>query len=232
MSRKGPGANQGLHVDTLYYRYTGNLPNSAPITTDDEQPSTQPVVGQIEVPVKVLIKKEYAADAEGTNRPVRAVSFILSCDSPEFRLCGTDIEVLRSAAWEQLDKQFAIHWQPYFLVTIEREKPYGGEGEGVSIRYKTVYRGTAHDGTLLLRDHDHLHRSILKPWPGAFTDQAGRAIACIEATDENRKALETFCGMLSALREQIKDRFRPAEIQRTLATLASSSLALTQRGAA
>lgn len=230
--RKGKSSNSdGLLVDTLYYRYKGVRLESGDLVghdTDNEsggddegrQPGS---VEEVEVSVEVRLRKTYDGDAAGENRPVKSLAFTLSCDAPEVKVSGSDIELLRKAMWGHLDKAYEVKWEPYFLVTIRPGISFGnGISHGFVFAYDTVYKGTAHDGALMMKKYSgYSHGYKVEPWPGRFKDEGGNLLACIEGTDENRQALKRFGDKVDQWREAIADFFKPEVIMHTLGNLGS-----------
>lgn len=155
--------------------------------------------------------------------PTKNVSFEVYCDELDLKMAGTDIEALRAAVWERLDKRFEIKWEAFFLVTVNRERPWHGDGTGMMFSYDVVYRGTTWDGKFLLKQYDGSEFKI-KPWPGEFTDKGGNVLACIPVTDMNREALEQFAKRIDILRGKLADFLRPENILQTLANLSGLAL--------
>ena len=226
----------GVLVDTVYYRYrgleleNGTLavdgvdPNDVQIQVDDEKPpAPEPRPGAVVekiVPVEIRLQKEFDTAESGSQRPVKSLRFSMSCENPKFAVAGSDIDALRLAVWDYLDKAFAVKWDSYLLVTIRPALIYHGRGTGFEVCRNHVQKGTAHDGTLLIREHRYGNRGFeIKPWPGAFKDKDGKLTACIPATAENEKALNEFEVMIDALRDRLSEFFRPEQIQQTLANL-------------
>ncbi len=226
----------GVLVDTVYYRYrgleleNGTLavdgidPDDVQVQIDDEKPpAPEPRPGTVVekiVPVEIRLQKEFDTTESGSQRPVKSLRFSMSCENPKFAVAGSDIDALRLAVWDHLDKAFAVKWESYLLVTIRPASIYFGRGTGFEVCRNHVDKGTAHDGTLLLREYRYGSRGFeIKPWPGAFKDKDGKLTACIPATRENEKALDEFEAMINSLRDRLADFFRPEQIQQTLANL-------------
>jgi len=209
-------------IDTWIYKYEG-LENP---DGGDEGPGRKTVREKVvEVELRLIKESEESQEAPHS---LRSVKFEVSCKKPQFKIVGTDIEALRLAAWAELDEEFAIKWERYFLVRVDPTRPYGlGIGTGLNYSYETIDKGTAHDGTLLLREmKPHEYKYVVKPWPGEFKDSRGHVMACIPATPENEAALEQFTEAVHATRRRIADYLRPDTIQQTLANLANVRLAL------
>jgi hypothetical protein len=152
------------------------------------------------------------------------VNFLITCDEPKFKFGGTDIEQLRYAAWDMLDQKYTIKWENYFLVQVQPERIFDGTGSGLSFSYKHVYKGTTWDGKELMKDFAWRGEPKISAWPGRFTDKAGKSIACIPDTDENRHALEEFAKRIDTLRGMIRDTLRPETIMQTLQNLTGLAL--------
>jgi hypothetical protein len=207
---------KGALVATWHYEYKG-IPQDevAEDPEEDRKPSPKKVKG-IKVEVELRLHKKFA-DSADPPLAVREVWFTLTCKNPKISFEGSDIEALRVAMWDRLDKQFEVKWEDYYLVQIRPENAYTGIGTGFVFFYSTVYKGTAWDGTLLLREWDRYQsKEIIKPWPGEFTDKNEKVIACIPATKENREALEEFRKRIDLLREKLADYLRPDIIEQTL----------------
>jgi hypothetical protein len=203
-------------IDRWIYKYRG---------LDEEG---APRVRQRSVEVEVFLEKRMDESDEPPH-PVAEVSFAVVCKEKgaDFRLVGTDIEALRKAAWGQLDARFKVAWEEWFLVKVDPVSYIQGTGEGIEFSYANVWRGVAHDGTLLLREYDRYNSSSvwkISPWPGEFKNKNGRVIACIPATKANRKALEEFAEGVKALRARLADFLAPDKIERTLANLSGINL--------
>jgi hypothetical protein len=127
--------------------------------------------------------------------------------------------------WEHLDKKYEVKWESFFLVRVSPGVIYEGLGTGINFSRQRVEKGTAWDGTLLLRHSDGLRRSI-DVWPGEFRDKRGVVIACIPASRANDAALDEFGLRIDALRKRLADFFRPERIMHTLENLNSAQAAL------
>ena len=242
MARGSKRDSNGKLVDTWYYEYEGIIPPPDDDADEDEQPDhgrkqfgkrkqTEAEVRPIKVEVKLYLYKQFKGDTPplATNE----VWFEVVCDTINMTLKGSDIEALRAAMWEKLNEHFKVKWESYFLVEIRQHGPYSGMGTGLTFGYETVYKGTAYDGTLLLKHYRYGRGDIIEPWPGEFTSkESGEVIACIPDTKANRKALEEFAGRIDLLREKLIDLVRPANIMQTLLTLSSVRLLPTNEKAA
>lgn len=159
------------------------------------------------------------SQSEEPPHPTEDVHFEVYCKELDLRMSGTDIELLRTAMWEHLDKKFAIKWEGYYLVEVKESRSWGGKsGTGIQFEYDTVWRGTTWDGKFLLKKYDGSH-FVIRPWPGEFTDNGGNVMACIPATEENKAALKEFCKRMDRMREVMADYLRPERILKTLADL-------------
>jgi len=208
-------------VDKWVYKYEGIDDPDA----DGEGADGKKVKEKI-VEVEVRLIKE-SVETDEAPYPLKSVKFEVSCKMPAFRFAGTDIESLRLAAWAELDKAFAIRWERYFLVRVDPSRVYEGLGAGLTYSYNDVEKGTAHDGTLLLREVSRgTYKYVIKPWPGEFKDARGHVMACIPATKENEAALEQFAEAVHATRRRIADYLRPETIVQTLANLSQVRLSL------
>jgi hypothetical protein len=164
------------------------------------------------------------AEAGGPPYALTEVNFLVTCDDPKFKFQGTDIEELRYAAWDKLDDKYKINWENYYLVQVQPERIYEGLGSGLSMSYKHVYKGTTWDGKELMKESAWRGEPKISAWPGRFTDNAGRAIACIPDTKENTRALEEFAKRIDTLRGLIRDTLKPEMIMQTLQNLSGLAL--------
>jgi len=216
--------SNGKLVDIWWFEYEGvEEPLDGNLDEDGENKKL-PTVKPIKVPVKVYIYKEYKGDTPPLS--AKEVWFVAKCEKPEIVLRGPDIEAIRAALWGELKKAFAVKWESYFLVEILQSTPYYGIGSGLTFGYETVYKGTAYDGTLLLKHRRWGRGDVIESWPGEFRSEraGGKVIACIPDTDMNRKAMREFSDRIDLLREKLADLVRPANIENTLLTLASNRL--------
>jgi len=212
MPRGKPSFTKGKVVDRWTYEYTG-------LADDDGQEH----VTSRKVEIVLKLHKKLAE----SNRPPMAtkeVWFSVECAEPEIKLSGSDVEALRAAMWEQLDDAFEVKWSRYFLVQITQAIGMAT----LVFDYTRVEKGVAHDGALLLRRHDLGARSRIEPWPGKFKNSQGKVIACIEATDANREALEEFAKNVDELRKKLQEFLMPQNIEWTLANLSQLALGATE----
>jgi hypothetical protein len=210
-------AGEGKLVDTWIYAYKGiEQPGDEDAEDHEKQPK---LVRDMKVEVELRLDKT-TDELDNPPHALRQIEFLVICRAPYIRFKGTDIEALRKAVWEKLDEQFQIKWERYYKVQITQARIYDGIGAAMEFSYHDVEKGTAHDGTLLLREYQ-TYRSEYKvaPWPGSFKDERGKVIACIPDTKANRQALEEYAKRLNALREKLAETLRPEVILQTLANL-------------
>jgi hypothetical protein len=223
--------SKGKLVDTWYFEYNG-IPGEDPDRDpeDDEggeEPKLKPApkVEGIKVPIELRLHKKFA-DSAKPPQATKEVWFTVSCKNPVLSFTGSDIEALRCAMWAKLSKHFEVKWEDYFLVRIDHSRVYEGIGTGLTFSYDTIWKGTAWDGSLLLKQYRRFGSGNpeIRPWPGEFRDERGSVVACIPGTKENRAALEEFRKKIDLLRERLADYLRPDRIIETLLTLASIKL--------
>lgn len=234
MPRGAKRDSNGKLVDSWYYEYEGIVPPPDPDADEDEQPDygrkrfgkrkqTEAEVRPLKVKVDLYIYKQFKGETPplATNE----VWFEVVCETLGFRLKGSDIEALRAAMWEKLNDHYKVKWESYFLVEIRHHGPYTGLGTGLTFGRESVYKGTAYDGTLLLKHYRYGRGDIIEPWPGEFTSkESGEVVACIPDTKANREALDEFSKRIDILREKLVDLVRPETIMQTLLTLSSIRL--------
>lgn len=198
-----------------------------PVETDEEEDDAEPPKQRL-VTKKVEIEVRMEKDTIETGGPpyaLKEVKFIVACAEPKFYYEGTDIALLKEAAWEYLTNNFKIKWENYFLVTVNHVNDWGGGySTGLSFGYKDVEKGTTWNGKELLREWTFHGKREIKPWPGRFTDKAGRAVACIPHNDANEAALKEFAKRIDKLREMIRDTIKPEIIMQTLQNLSGLAL--------
>lgn len=135
--------------------------------------------------VEVRLMKKFSAYGDNEGQ-LNAVEFQVRCDEIGLVLVGSDIEVLRTAAWAKLEERFKIAWERYYLVQIASAQSFKGDYEvGFALSQNTIFRGVAHDGTVLMREYDRGRTSSpwrYRPWPQAYEERPGHAIACIKDT--------------------------------------------------
>lgn len=214
---KLPSKTQGKLVDTWVYAYRGL---EQPQEAGEDTPRKKLVTDQ-RVQLNVYLIKEQTPLSSPPHLTA-GVHFRVECDNPKVHLTGTDIELLRKEAFALCDDRFKTTWTPYYLVEVRPEHPFRGQGAGLSFGYRQIEKGIAWDGTELLKDRDWNARSYeykIEAWPGDFTNQAGKVIACIPKTAENDAALEEFSRRIGKLRENIAALLEPKVILETLAHL-------------
>ena len=169
------------------------------------------------VTVEIRMEKTVTVSATPPH-PLETVKLVGRVNELNIKVEGTDLEAIRALIWSKLDKQFEIKWERYYLVRVERQKPYRGEGTGLTMSFDSVYKGTTWNGRSLLRIWEY-HDEKIKPWPGQFTDDGKKVVACIEATEANRQALEEFSERLDLLRQKLVGLLAPENIEQTLVSL-------------
>lgn len=212
--------SKGVLVDTWYYTHKAL---EAPEAEDgDDAPVRAPRVAERKVEIKVRILKT-TQETDSAPHTTASVSFEASCKEFDLRISGTDIEAIRAAVFGALDRELSIRWERYLLVRVERPHIFDGTGSGVQVAWSNVDKGTAWDGSELMREftYGRVGRDIYKisPWPGVFTNKNGRVMACIPATDRNEDALQEFVARMDALRAKIADYLSPDNIAATLQNL-------------
>lgn len=216
MARGKIGQSNGKLVDTWHYEYQG-IPQGDVIEDDEDLKPSKLMVKGIKVAVQLFIHKKFKA-SDTPPLEVKEVFFTVKCKEPKFSLQGSDIESLRAAMWEHLDDHFKVNWERYYLVKIEDRRPYEGSGSGLCFSYSDIWKGTAWDGSLLMKEYKY-RDTVISPWPGEFVDQSGKVIACIPRNQANTEALEAFSKKVDLLREFLADFLRPDRIMQTLANL-------------
>lgn len=211
--RKSPA--DGVLVDTWHYDAV-NVPSGAGERPDDESDAVE--VATRKVAIELRLVKGFA----GAKPPlaVSDVKFLLVCKEIGFRVQGTDIEALKVAMWDKLDERFKVKWERWLLVRVDRHDPYEGYGAGLVFSVQHVERGTAFDGTHILRERRRYDREYaISPWPEQFKEKNGRTLACIPDTPQNAQALEEFSGRIHALRKHLAEFVKPDRIMQTLANI-------------
>lgn len=207
----------GKLIDTWIYEYQGV--EEPPAEDADIDAVRRMYAKGIKVEVKLFLNKKFK---ESIKPPLetKEVWFSVKCEKPEFLLSGSDIEALRAAMWEKLDAHFAVKWERYFKVRLGPSYTHCG----MSFEYDHIEKGTAWDGSLLLREYEFRSGHVIRPWPGEFRDGNGKVMACIPATEENEAALKEFANRIRELRERLADFLRPEVIMQTLADLSAIAL--------
>jgi hypothetical protein len=206
---------KGKLVDTWIYEYKGI---ADPVDPDAEEQPPQHVEAK-KVSIELRLIKNYA-DSEKPPLATKDVTFQVTCKEADIDLWGSDIEALRCAVWGLLDKRFEVKWETYYLVEVQPSNPYEGIGTGLTFGYDTVEKGTAWDGTLLLKRYVRYgSRTEILPWPERFRTKAGKTIATIPATDKNRAAMKEFRDRIDELRDKLAAFLKPENIERTIEQL-------------
>jgi len=199
-------------LETIFYSFKG-VWHEEP---SDDLPEGRKAVKEKKVAVEIWTRKTYH-ECDAPPHPVKAIEFEIRVAEPAFSISGPDIEALRLATWGFLDKRFAVKWVKYFRVVVS-DGFVSRPGDGLQLEWKEVEHGTAHDGTLLLREYVGYSTGYrIIPWPGRFQDKQGRAQACIPATKENEAALELYAAKIGKLRDAVRDTLKPEKIEQTLA---------------
>ena len=242
MARKDNNG-KGALLDKWVWKYQGIDDELSPHLRGEEEEPHGPegmrrsedrrakLVADKHVELEVRMLKTYASEA--LPRTIKAVEFSVTCKELGIELIGTDIEVLRQAAWAKLEKQFKINWEAYYLIQIAGAQAHVGDFEvGFSLSQNTIYRGVTHDGSVLMREYER-GRTFgpwrYKPWPGEYQDKGGHVIACIPATKQNDKALNEFRERIRELQARLSDLVRPEVILATLENLAMTGLPVVSR---
>lgn len=225
MARGKIGGRRGAKaLDTWYYQYAGVPAQERDAADGPEEDEAigedlSAQAGEIKVAINLYLHKKFE-DSDKPPMATKEVWFSLECEKPEFSVNGSDIECLRVAMWEKLDAHFAIKWERYYKVQITP----GYKGYGLNFEYDSIEKGTAWDGTLLLRENNCRYERVIRPWPGNFRDGQGRLLACIPDTPKNTRALEEFGARIHELRRTLANFLRPDVIMATLANLSSIAL--------
>lgn len=184
---------------------------------EDKYKTVKERVVNRKVTIEIRMEKT-VVNSDAPPHPLDKVKLVATVKELDIKIQGTDLEAIRAAIWANLDERFAIKWERYFLVEVGRERIYSGIGTGLNVSYTDVYKGTTHDGKVLMRIWRYRDEKI-EPWPGSFKNDRGRVIACIPATDTNEAALKEFCARIDLLREKLADFLKPENIELTLANL-------------
>ena len=161
-----------------------------------------------------------------TRRTATLLTVVVSGAGIQFFIEGPDIQLLRSETWSRMDKRFEIEWFEYYLVTICPTRIYDGQGEGLELNYKSVWKGITWEGKELLRECDRFsdYRYKIRPWPGKFTSRDGTITACIPENEMTKSALEEFCKKLVLVREALEKLVTPEAIMHTLTNISGLKL--------
>jgi len=174
------------------------------------------------VTIKVWLVKR-TLESEEAPHPLESATLKVTCPELDLKLEGTDVQLLKDAMWSMLDQKFEITWERYYVVEVVKTHPYNGDGTGLEIIYRDVYKGTTHDGKHLMKVWRGYEQKI-EAWPGAFKDSDGKILATIEANDENKAALEEFCSRMDLLRGMLAEFLKPEVILKNLTDLTSLKL--------
>lgn len=230
-------SSDGVLVDTWFWDYrgpetVGSLRHpDEPVDADDDAGDRRVLLNKrLAAPQKVAIEVRLVKKADSDSPAPRAVlgaRFRVGVKALKLWVDGTDIECLRTAIFGLLEKRFEVKWEPYLLIRIGSASAFhSGRETGLSLAEANVYRGVAPDGTELLRELTRYGGSRdwqYRVWPGEYTDEDGVVVACIPATEVNRKAIKEFHGRIDALRERLADLVMPENVMATLANLSQTT---------
>jgi hypothetical protein len=227
---------QGLLIDRWHWKYKGVESELAAHARGEADIAGEPLKEAPDEPPKLVkdqvleIEVRMLKNFEDGQLPraLNSTEFRVSCKAMDITVVGTDLELLRRAVWAKLEKEFEIEWEEWYLVQIASAQSFKGDFEvGFALSQNTIYRGVAHDGSLLMREYDR-GRTFgpwrYKAWPGEYQDKGGHVIACIPATKENRKALDEFRARILELQSRLSELVKPEVILSTLANLAQAGL--------
>lgn len=211
----------GKKVAEFVFAYKGPETQRAPegehAEPDDERPAP---AAKLIADQKCKIVVYLVSKLKETDSPPHETGeshFRLECDAPKMRLEGTDIELLRKEAFGRCDEHYRTKWEPYYIVEVRRVGFSNGYGTDIDFCYRECWKGTAHDGTLLLKDRHWGHREEkIEAWPGEFRDREGKVIACIPKTPANKVSLEQFTAKIDQIRDALAAMLRPENIMFTL----------------
>lgn len=240
MARAKPtkSTGYGQKVDTLYYDVEQMIGNEPEDLDEDEGmgPDRRRVVNR-KVSIDLFMTKTFSRK-ENVPPPAETVDlgFTLACAETGDVVHGFDCQVMIKAMRAKLDHRFAIKWESWYLVRIDRARIYGrGMGTGLEFSYSTIERGVALDGSVLMRrynEHHGAHQSIyvIEPWPKQIKEK-GKVVATIVASNENTMKLETFQSKIDELRKFLAELVTPERLEQTLLAAASDQfLALSHDG--
>lgn len=189
------------------------------------------VVGEHVAVRKVEIEAYMQVTYETDSPPpkmVTAVQFYLRCEGEEE--WGSDLALCLKAMRGKLDNCYRIHWEPWFLVRVDPQRPYYGEGAGLVLSWDQVYRGVTLDGEVLLRElrvrNGFGSPWVIKPWPVVYQDKTGKAVACVPASKKNEDALQAFAVKRRELNKTLSEFVSPDRIDETLDLIAGGGLRL------
>jgi hypothetical protein len=220
---------QGSKVDTFHFDIQQVVGDEA----DSEEGGMKNRLLQRKVSFDLYMVKKFE---ERTDLPppaaVTDVSFRFFCAESKDEVFGSDVSVMLKEMRSKLDEKYRISWKPWFLVKIDPAHLYEGSGTGLAISWEDIERGEAYDGSVLMRRWDRyaaLHSSKWKvsTWPKNFIEK-NKMLAAIEATPENRTALELARDQIDELRRKLVERVGPKFIEQTLRTLTGGGNFLLQ----
>lgn len=234
MARTDNGRD-GKLIDTWHWKYNGVEDDLSAHLKGEDSGGPEENEGEDKRP-KLVAEKAVALEVRMLKsmvdgplpRAEKAVEFVVINKDLGIRLIGSDIEVLRKAAWAKLEKQFEIKWEEWYLVTIASAGfSYRGIEVGFTLAQQSIHRGVAHDGSVLMREYERGRTSSpwrYKAWPGVYQDNGGTVIACIKATEANDKAMNEFRARIRELQKRLSELVKPENIMQTLANLSGIGL--------
>lgn len=218
MARAKPSKSSGYgqKVDTLWYDVEQMVGDEA----DDEGRDRRQVVNR-KVAIDLHMTKKFSTN-DDVPPPAATVDlgFTLLCAETGDVVHGFDCQAMLKAMRAKLDHRFAIKWESWYYVKIDRARIYQGMGTGLEFSYDTIERGVSLDGSVLMRRYNRHHGAhqsiwIVEPWPKQVKDN-GRIVATIVASDENRMKLETFQKKIDELRTFLAELVTPERLEQTL----------------
>lgn len=184
---------------------------------------------------KVMIDAYMQSAYKPSSEPpkmVIATQFYLRCEGEQE--WGTDLNACLSAMRGKLDRKYRIQWKPWLLVRVTPGHAHKGSGTGLTLSWERIEKGTALDGSHLMREYDTYgdfnNRWRISPWPAAYKDKSGKTVACVLETEENIRALETFAEKLRDLTRTLAAFVAPDRIDDTLKMIAAGDLRLLTSG--
>lgn len=223
MARAKPtkSTGYGQKVDTLYY----DIEQMVGEEGDDEGFDRRKVVNR-KIAIDLFMTKSFSRKVDAPP-PAETIDLGLTLVCPETGdiVHGFDCQVILKAMRAKLDHRFAIKWESWYLVRIDRARIYGrGMGTGLEFSYNTIERGIALDGSVLMRrynEHHGTHQSVyvVEPWPKQIKEK-GKVVATIVASDENTMKLETFQSKIDELRKFLAELVTPERLEQTLLSAA------------
>ena len=217
-------------VDEWWYSVDAVMEQQIPKDREDPEGEQTTVnhMGEKKVKVDIYLEKDTEEDRTPPHT-LKAVEFVALCKECGISMTGTDIECLRRAVWEKLDKKFEIQWFDYYKVDIIQSHIHGGDGTGFDFYWDEVWKGITYDGKELLREWKRWSRDgelyRISAWPGKFHRRDSRhVVACIPKNDMTLAGLTDFKNRLDLLREKLQEMIKPEEIMNTLANLSGMNL--------